>query len=139
MAYSISNDGYYQDLFPQYGFGFFAAGNSVRFYRYSLYWLVHYVGLGDVAAEVQKDGEPFLYGQISTEDLDRLVADGLIVGLKRHAWGVSWLYKNQSGGGLVYSFAGYTEWRNNMLKGTKGFLYDSCEHSGQFGQMIWSA
>ena len=139
MTYIITNDGYYQSLFPQYGFGFFAAGNSVRFYRYSLYWLAHYAGLGDMAVEIQKDGEPLLYGQIPLDELDRFVAEGRIAGLKRHSWGVSWAYKNQDGGGLVYDFDGYSEWRNNMLKGTKGFLYGPREHPDRSSHMLWSA
>ena len=139
MAYVITDDGYYQNSFPQYGFGFFAAGNAVRFYRYSLYWLAHYAGLGDVAAEIQKDGELVLYGQLSTEELERLMAEGRLAGIKRHAWGISWAYNNQGGGGRAYDFDGYTEWRNNMLKDTRGFLYEPRELAERPGHMTWSA
>lgn len=139
MAYLITDNGYYQGLFPQYGFGFFATGNYVRFYRYSLYWLVHQIGLDNVAAEIPKDGEPLLYGQISVEELDRLASEGRIVGLKRHFWGVSWAYKNQRITGPGHDFSNYTEWRNNIFKGAKYFLYGNSDHSGQTDSMLWSA
>lgn len=139
MAYLVTCDGYNQDLFPRYGFGFFAAGNSVRFYRYSLYWLVHHAGLDNVAAEVPKDGEPLLYGQLSMDDLGRLEANGLIVGLKRHFWGVSWSYKCQRSGGPAGDFANYDKWRNNIFKGTKGFLYGPLAGAGKPDCVTWSA
>ena len=140
MAYIITNDGYYQGLFPQYGFGFFAADNSVRFYCYSLYWLVRYAGLGDVGAEIQKDGEPLLYGRLSADELDRLVAEGRLKGLKRHSWGISWDYKNQDGGGgMACDFDSYTEWRNTVLEDTTSFLYGPQDYSDNWAHMIWWA
>lgn len=138
MAYIKTDDGYYQHSFPQYGFGFLGAGNSICFYRYSLYWLVHQVGLGDVAVDIQKDGELFLYGRMPVEEFERLVAAGRIVGLKRHVWGVSWAYHDQ-GDGSVFDLDGYTDWRNGILEETKGFIYGPPDHSGWSGQMSWSA
>lgn len=114
--------------FPQYGFGFFATGGSVRFYRYSLFWLVHYAGLDNVAAEIMKDGEPLLYGQISVEELDRLAAEGRIADLKRHFWGVSWLYRDQPCAERGYDFSSYPEWHHSLVKDTGDLLY--CRQGG---------
>lgn len=123
MAYVIT-DYKYSGLFPNNGFGFWGVGNQLWFYQYSLYWLVHNVGLQIVSAEVTSDGEPLLYGQLSEYELETLFSQKSIIGLKRHSWGVSWPYQGQQIGGSNSDFSQYQSWRDHLLQDSCQFLYN---------------
>lgn len=98
---------------PKYGLGF-RAGGQVKFYSQSLYWLIRHIGLVEVNTEFLADGEPVIYGALSCDQLDELVASGRLRHLRRHFWGVVWPYDGQSQG-ADYSLSDYELWRDRLL------------------------
>jgi|GEM_PF-3799367 hypothetical protein len=108
---------------PRYGLGF-RAGNQIKFYSQSLYWLIRHVGLVEVTTEFLADGEPVIYGVLSCDELDGLVAAGRLRHLRRHFWGVSWPYDDQ--GQEADDGSGYEHWRDRLLT----FALDNLNESG---------
>lgn len=97
---------------PRHGLGF-RDGNQIKFYSQSLYWLIRHIGLLEVTTEVLADGELVIYGTLSCDQLDALVAAGRLRGLRRSFWGVSWPYDEQGQGADDNS--GYERWRDRLL------------------------
>ena len=123
MAFIFTEDMFYQGPRPLYGLGY-RTGGLLQFYSHSLYWLVHYAGPVQVVAEILKDGEPVIYGYLNYDELDRLAAEGRIRQLRRHAWGVSWPFKDQAHG-LDDDFGNYPAWRDRLLAEAQVFQGDS--------------
>ena len=117
-------DRFYQGPTPVYGLGFFTrTGHVINFYAHSLYWLSRYVGSVKVLAEVLKDGDPLLYGEMTLANLDRLAAEGSLIHLRRHAWGVSWPFKGQKTGSDD-DFSGFPAWRDRLLAEARCYQSD---------------
>ena len=125
MASIFTEDMFYQGPRPVYGLGY-RSGGLLQFYSHSLYWLVHYAGSVQVVAEILQDGEPVIYGLLNYDELDRLVAEGRIRQLRRHAWGVSWPFKEQAHG-TDDDFSNYLVWRDRLLAEARLFCGDGQE------------
>ena len=123
----MTDDNYYLGPPPLYGLGFRSQGR-INFYSQSLYWLVHYAGVVQVVTEVMKDGEPLIFGELTYDEVNRLVAEDRLRGLRRHAWGVSWPFKGQRVG-AADDFSRFPAWRDQMLAGVVGFAGQAAEAS----------
>lgn len=105
---------------PAYGLGFRSGGNLIRFYSQSLYWLVRHVGLENIMTEFIGDGELIIYGELSDDQLEELVAQGGLRHISRHFWGIRWPYGEQAGG-ADEDFSDFAIWRNRLLT----YVYDA--------------
>lgn len=110
MSAWAADGGFYKSL---YGLGF-RTGDKLCFFSQSLYWLVRYAGLAVVGKETMKDGEPMLYGEMTHEELVRLVQAGRLRRLRFHDWGVSWPFKDQPQGAND-DFSDFPAWRDSLL------------------------
>lgn len=99
---------------PAYGLGFRSGNNQIRFYSQSLYWLVRHVGLENIMTEFIGDGELVIYGELSDDQLDCLVAEGRLRHISHHFWGIRWPYSKQIGG-TNEDFSDFEIWRNGLL------------------------
>lgn len=111
---------------PRYGLGF-RTGNQIKFYSQSLYWLIRHIGLVEVTTEFLADGEPVIYGALSCDQLESLVAKGRLRHLRRHFWGVSWPYDDQSQG-ADDNFCDFEHWRGRLLTYAHDASYAHRDH-----------
>ncbi len=133
-----SDDRFHQGPRPAHGLGF-RTGQGLNFYSHSLYWLIQYTGPVKVVTEFLKDGEPVLYGTMSNEDLDRLVASGQLTQVRRHAWGISWPFRDQTQG-AADDFSNFTAWREHLLQAQGPCPGPVSEYGGEpeeFGRPGW--
>lgn len=122
MTYTGARGGRVESPRPTYGLGF-RIDNQIKFYSHTLYWLVHHIGLVEVATEFLDDGELVVYGKMSCDQLDDLVATGRLGHIRHHYWGISWPYGRQAEG-AEDDFVDYEHWRDRLLTAAHGVSSD---------------
>lgn len=70
------------------------------------------------------DGELVIYGELSDDQLDGLVAKGSLRSISHHFWGIRWPYSEQARG-VDEDFSTFEIWRNHLLTCVHDASYDT--------------